>query len=380
VQIAVYYFPGYHLDPRNEAIHGPGWTEWQLLKHARPRFHGHQQPRLPLWGYEDEADPLAFACKINAATEYGVDCFIFDWYWYDGRPFLQRALEHGYLGAPNHDQLRFALMWANHDWVDIFPARYGVEPTLLFRGAISRSAFDQLAEYVVERHFKNPAYWTIAGCPYFSIYELYRLIEGLGSLEATQDALHSFRGRVKAAGFPDLHLNAVIGGLPLLPGEQALADPAEVVAKLGIQSVTSYVCIHHVDLKDFPASDYSYAMAEMARYWVQAAAQFDVPYFPNVTVGWDSTPRTDQAIEFKRGKPPMAYPYLPVLIGNTPQAFERAMIRAARFLAAQPGRPQVITVNAWNEWTEGSYLEPDTVTGMGYLEAIHAARGAALPE
>lgn len=53
-QVAVYYFPNYHADRRNEEWHGKGWTEWELVKAAKPRFDGHQQPKVPLWGYEDE--------------------------------------------------------------------------------------------------------------------------------------------------------------------------------------------------------------------------------------------------------------------------------------------------------------------------------------
>lgn len=49
--IACYYFPNYHVDPRNEAVHGPGWSEWELVKRAEPRYPGHRQPRVPLWGY-----------------------------------------------------------------------------------------------------------------------------------------------------------------------------------------------------------------------------------------------------------------------------------------------------------------------------------------
>lgn len=43
-QVGVYYFPNYHVDSRNEAAHGKGWTEWELVKLARPRFPGHRQP------------------------------------------------------------------------------------------------------------------------------------------------------------------------------------------------------------------------------------------------------------------------------------------------------------------------------------------------
>src|SRR6266542_2310038 len=78
-QIGAYYFPDYHVDPRNEAAHGKGWTEWELVKRAEPRFPGHRQPRRPAWGYEDESDPRVFAKKIDTAADHSLTHFIFDW-------------------------------------------------------------------------------------------------------------------------------------------------------------------------------------------------------------------------------------------------------------------------------------------------------------
>ena len=65
MHIACYYFPNYHADARNARKHGAGWNEWALMRAARPRFPGHAQPKVPLWGYEDEADPAVFARKID---------------------------------------------------------------------------------------------------------------------------------------------------------------------------------------------------------------------------------------------------------------------------------------------------------------------------
>ena len=96
-EVAAYYFPNFHTDPRNEARYGKGWTEWELLRKAKARYPGHQQPKIPAWGYEDEADPKVFAKKITTGADFGLSAFLFDWYWYEGRPFLQRALEEGYL-------------------------------------------------------------------------------------------------------------------------------------------------------------------------------------------------------------------------------------------------------------------------------------------
>ncbi len=120
-QVAAYYFPNYHIDKRNEKYFGSGWTEWKLLKKARSRFKGQQQPKVPLWGYQDESDPKVMEKKISAASSYGIDAFIFDWYYYNDGPFLQSALEDGFMKAGNKASLKFALMWANHDYTDVFP-------------------------------------------------------------------------------------------------------------------------------------------------------------------------------------------------------------------------------------------------------------------
>ncbi len=125
-RVAAYYFGDYHPDERNFAEHGPGWTEWNLVKSATPRFPGHHQPRIPLWGYEDESDPRVFEKKIAAATAGKIDAFIFDWYWYKDGPFLQAALTDGYLRASNCRDLKFGVMWANHDWFDIQPAKFEI--------------------------------------------------------------------------------------------------------------------------------------------------------------------------------------------------------------------------------------------------------------
>jgi hypothetical protein len=160
-QVGVYYFPNYHRDARNAVVHGPGWTEWELVKRGEPKFPGHAQPKVPLWGYEDEADPRVMAKKIDAAADHGVNHFLFDWYWYDDGPFLQRGLDEGFLGATNNARLKFALMWANHDWVDIHPARRHGRPALLYPVMVTRETFDALIDTVIERYFRHSSYWKI---------------------------------------------------------------------------------------------------------------------------------------------------------------------------------------------------------------------------
>ncbi|MDH7569492.1 MAG: glycoside hydrolase family 99-like domain-containing protein [Armatimonadota bacterium] len=365
-QVGVYYFPNYHVDPRNEQVHGPGWTEWELVKHARPRFPGHRQPRVPAWGYQDEADPGVMAKKIDVAAEHGVDFWIFDWYYYNDGPYLQRCLEEGYLHAPNNHRVKFCCMWANHDWTDIHPAKLREPRRVLYPGVVTPPTFEALTNHVVDRYFTHPSHFTVAGAPYFSIYDLTRFVASFGSVGAARAAVERFREKTRAAGFPDLHLNAVVWGRTLLPGESEPTDAAALVAQLGFSSVTSYVWIHHTGLPHFPQTPFPTLRDAYLAYWAEAEARFTLPYFPNVTVGWDSSPRTVQSDVFLNA----GYPFTPVVSGNTPGQFRAALAVTRQRLQQRGLCPPLLTINAWNEWTEGSYLEPDTLFGMAYLEAI----------
>lgn len=370
-QVGVYYFPNYHVDPLNEKAHGPGWTEWELLRQARPRWKEHQQPKEPLWGYEDEALPSVMARKIDHAANHGITHFIFDWYWYEGGPFLERCLNEGYLKAPNRGRIKFCLMWANHDWVDIHPAKLGPQPPLQFPGAVSATVFDRMTDHLVKDYFTHPDHWRVDGKPYFSIYELFKLVEGLGGVQETRKALDRLRAKCRDAGLPGLHLNAVLWGVKILPGEKSVSNPREMLGSLGFDSTTSYVWIHHVPLKRFPVTPYDEVAEAAARHWLTAGSETGLPYHPNATMGWDSSPRTVQTDGFVDH----GYPFMATMGGNTPAAFEKALRRMRSFLDSRPEQPKICNINAWNEWTEGSYLEPDKRNGLGYLEAVRKVFG-----
>ena len=371
VQVAAYYFGNYHLDPRNEKRLGKGWSEWKLVRESKPRFEGHRQPKRPLWGETDEADPRAMAQKIDAAADYGVDAFIFDWYHYDDGPFLSRTIDEGYLKAPNNARVKFALMWANHDWVDLFPATKDGGRPLIYPGKVTPETFDRVCDHVIADYFCHPSYWKIDGRPYFSIYELTKFGESFGSYEATKRAIARFRAKVKAAGFPDVHLNAVYWGNPNIPGEGTVKDPVAFIEGLGFDSVTSYVWVHHVWLPK-RETGYDWVRDSYLQHWDRAKKDFRLPYYPNVSMGWDASPRTAQDGPWD---PSYGYPFSNVIVGNTPARFRRALKLARERLLSDPKGPRILNINSWNEWTEGSYIEPDVETGYGYLEAVRDVFG-----
>jgi hypothetical protein len=364
--VAAYYFPNYHTgDPRNEINKGDGWSEWELVKSAIPRFENHRQPIIPAWGYTDEKDPQVMAMKIKAATDHGIDGFIFDWYMYEDGPFLNRCIDEGFLGAPNNGDIKFALMWANHDWVEIHPHTRGEQPELLYPGKVSPTRFEEISDFVIQHYFIRENYWKIDGKAYFSVYDVQKFVEGFGSLEETRKAMDRMRDKAVAAGLSGVHWNLVAWGNPILPVEKAPANTAELISTLGFDSSTSYVWIHHTPLPE-TQTDYAWVRDRYFAHWDKAKQEYGIAYFPNVTMGWDASPRCDPASEWAN----VGYPFMNTIGNNTPENFKEALILTRERLLSDPGGPRILNINCWNEWTEGSYLEPDTENGMAYLEAI----------
>jgi hypothetical protein len=373
-KILAYYFPDWHKDARNAAWFGKDWDEWVLLNAAGPRFEGHRQPRVPLGGPFDESSPENAATQIRMAKEYGVDGFLVDYYWYDDGPYLQRALDEGLLKAENSADIEFALMWANHELVDIFPHDdpRNLQPTRLKDGAIDRATFEELAHHIITNYFSQPNYLTVDGRPWFTIYDVPNFVAGMGGTAEAADVLDWFNRQVESAGFPGVHVDAVLWSNDVLPTTATQYSPAALAPSLGFRSATSYVWVHQADLAtfDFPASPIEPLRRAAFTEYEKYAAQLDIPFYPNVTVGWDSSPRTRQDQEFIGGR----YPWTPTW-DPTPEQFQDGLREALSFLQRHKPANPIITINAWNEWTEGSALLPDTHNGYRFLEAIRKVFG-----
>jgi len=366
ITVAAYYFPNYHTsDPRNELNMGKDWSEWELVKAAQPRFPGHQQPKVPEWGYLDEKDPKVMAKKIETAVSHGIDCFIFDWYMYEDGPFLNRCIDEGFLKAKNTETIKFALMWANHDWVNIHPYTRGAEQKLLYHGKVSPERFEEIGDFLISEYFTKPNYWKIDEKPYFSIYDVTKFVESFGSLETTKSAMERMNEKAVKAGLKGINWNLVAWGNPILPVENPPKNIPELIKTLGFNSATSYVWIHHTNLPEIQ-TDYNWVRDRYFEHWEKAKTEYGVPYFPNVTMGWDSSPRCDLKSEWAN----VGYPFMNTIGNNTPENFKTALQMTKDKLLSDPTGPCILNINCWNEWTEGSYLEPDTISGMKYLEAV----------
>ncbi len=96
-----------------------------------------------------------------------------------------------------------------------------------------------------------------------------------------------------------MHLNAVAWGQPILPGESRPSDLPQLIKDLGFDSTTSYVWIHHVPLPRLQ-TDYNEVRDAYNAFWERATNLHGIPYFPNVSMGWDSSPRANQAVIWRR--------------------------------------------------------------------------------
>ncbi len=364
VDVAVYIWPAFTGDePRTRMFWPEGIGEWETVRKAVKQFPEHSWPRRPLWGYVNEADPSVMEMEISAAADHGISVFIYDWYWYDRRPFLEQCLNNGYLKAANNDRVKFCLMWANHDVNNLWDIRLSgnLEENLIWQAGIDRREFDRMSRRIIETYFHHPSYYCIDGKPVFMIYDLQTFIDGAGGASAAADALKQFRENAISSGLPGLHLQTTLRSSSLnLSGIDTHIpfSQQEIIAQLQFDSVTHYQFVHFTDID----RDYREIMEDVVMEWERIDRDFSIPYVPHVSVGWDNNPRFT---EFRPG----------IVTGNTPDQFEKALRNAAAFLEQRPGHPQLITINSWNEWTETSYLQPDNLYGYGYLEAVKQVFG-----
>lgn len=356
--VAAFLYPAYASDdPRLRPFWPMGIGEWETVMTMQTRNPGHYWDRTPLWGYINEADPSVMKMEIDQATQHGINVFIFDWYWFDGRPFMETTLNNGFLKADNVDKMQFYLMWANHDVLNHWDTRLArvKENNVIWTGKVDRDEFEKICKRNIEMYFKHPQYYKIDGKPVFMIYDIPQLISGLGGIKETADALNWFKKEVKKAGFPDLELQITMWAPNLnfsgFDGSKTQNPENEFVKTLGFTSATHYQFAHFTNVND----EYPNIVDRAEKEWYRLDEAFECTYFPHVSVGWDNSPRTGQSA---------------VVRNNTPEEFEKALVKARDYVDKHPDQAPLITINSWNEWTETSYLQPCNVFGYGYLNAV----------
>ena len=364
--IAAFIWPSYTGDePRSRIFWPEGYGEWQTVKAMTDKgYKGCRWPRIPTWGYVNEADNRIMEMQIDCAVSHGVNVFIYDWYWYDNRPFLENCLNDGFLKARNNKDMKFYLMWANHNATHLWDKRNSdkLPDTVIWSGVVTPEIFENICDRTIEKYFKKENYYTINGCPVYMIFDFDNFIRSFGSTEKAREGIELFRKKTVEAGFPGLHFQVVYWGdrfCDWLPDGDVNKGKHiyDVYDYLGIDSVTNYNWGGSV----YFDGDYKALTERYIAVTEKADEALNIPFYPNISVGWDNNVRFN---DFMEG----------VVENNTPANFRSACeaIKAFADNSLKKGimKAPLITVNSWNEWTETSYLQPDDLYGYGYLEAI----------
>ena len=165
------------------------------------------------------------------------------------------------------------------------------------------------------------------------------------------------REEVKRSGFEGLDLQLTLRSLierniTGIAGDN-IGTQKEIIEYLSFDGATHYQYVHFTDID----RDYLEIQKDVVKTWSSIDDDMSIPYYPHVSVGWDNNPRYRMQVGG-------------IVKNNTPGNFEKALRDAKAFVDAHPEQAPLITINSWNEWTETSYLQPCSMFGYGYLEAI----------
>ena len=364
--IAAFIWPSYTGDePRTRIFWPEGYGEWQTVKAMTDKgYKGCRWPRIPTWGYVNEADKYVMEMQISCAVNYGVNVFIYDWYWYDNRPFLENCLNDGFLKARNNTDMKFYLMWANHNATHLWDKRNSDKDlsTVIWSGVVTPEIFSDICDRTIEKYFTKENYYQIDGCPVYMIFDLDNFIRSFGTTDKCKEGLELFRRKTVEAGFKGLHFQLVHWGdrtFNWLRDDDINKgiNAHDLYEYLGADSVTNYNWGGSVNFD----GEYNTITDAYEEKLYSDREKLTIPYYPNISVGWDNNVRF--------------YDFVPgVVENNTPDNFKRACEKVKAFAddSIEKGimKAPLITVNSWNEWTETSYLQPDDLYGYGYLEKI----------
>ncbi len=348
-KLLAFYLPQFHATPENNEWWGVGFTEWTALARGVPRFAGHYQPRTPRdLGHYTLGDTAIMHRQIEMARGAGLHGFIFYFYWFDGRRLLDAPLE-AWIADRTLD-FPFCLMWANENWTRRWD---GSEDEVLIAQRYDPARDAALIDCFA-RHFRDPRYIRLQGRPLLFVYRADVIPE-------TAATLRRWRGL-----FRDRH-----GEDPVLVMAQTFDrnDPRDfefdAAAEFPPHKVTVglHRCNDGLTLHD-PAMTGNVFEYEDVVAASLAEADPPFPLLKTVAPGWDNDARRQGAgMALRHAKPHIYESWLRALVTRA----------AARPVAGEP----IVCINAWNEWAEGAYLEPDVHCGGAFLNATARALAAA---
>jgi len=342
VRTIAFYLPQFHSIPENDSWWGPGFTEWTNVDRARPFFEGHRQPRIPSsLGRYSLLDPTTLARQSDLARLSGVDGFCIYYYWFDGRRLLEKPLD---MWSAGENLLPYCLSWANESWT----RRWDGKHREVLMAQTYPSGFEEELFADLLPHFRNARYLRVGNRPILVVHRP-------TLIPHPRLFAQRLRALALASGLPGLHLVGAETLPNLRPGPLGLDAVAEF-PPVGANTLRT------VQLRPVRGLDRSFRGRLMSydrlmtRYLRRREPSF--VRYSGVVPGWDNTAR-------RMGKATIYH-------GETPQAFARWITHARLREQRLRGGEGLVFVNAWNEWAEGAYLEPDDDFADSFL---HASRG-----
>jgi len=338
VKLIAFYLPQYHPIPENDQWWGKGFTEWTNVSKAVPQFVGHYQPRLPgELGFYDLRVPDVQRRQIELAKTYGIYGFCYHHYWFAGKRLLETPFNR-VLASPDLD-LPFCLCWANENWTRRWD---GFEQDVLIAQGYSEE--DDLAFIKdIDPALRDPRYIRVDGRPLLIVYRVSQLPDARATA-------NRWRKYCEQTGIGDLYLVAARSFHITDPRpygfDAAVQFPPHQVSVPKINSEMAIVNpAYSGKIFDYRQIARAYAEMEVDGYLM----------FRCVMPGWDNEARQPgRGHGFAR---------------SSPEAYAEWLDQACLAATSTPRSRRLVFVNAWNEWGEGAYLEPDRMYGYAYLRA-----------
>jgi hypothetical protein len=342
VRLVAFYLPQFHPIPENDAWWGRGFTEWANVVRAEPLFPGHQQPRRPAdLGYYDLRVPEVREEQALLARRYGIHGFCFHYYWFNGRRLLERPLDE--MLASGRPDIPFCICWANENWTRRWD---GQESEVLLHQEHSAESDARFIEDVIPI-LQDRRYIRWNGRPVLVVYRA-------NILPDPHRTVAIWRAHCREHGIPEIHLVAAqtfgLGDPRPLGFDAAVEFPPHGVDSWREKQLEA-LCA------DLEGKIYNYRGAVE---WALARPREPYRLHRAVMTAWDNTARR------RRGAH--------VWHHATPDEYQRWLGGVIEQSRGDPEDPEpLVFINAWNEWAEGAYLEPDTDHGHAYLQATRRA-------
>jgi lipopolysaccharide biosynthesis protein len=343
-KLICFYLPQFHPIAENDAWWGAGFTEWTNVEPAQPMFVGHYQPRVPgELGYYNLLDPSVLRRQVELARLYGIHGFCFYFYWFAGKRLLDAPIQH-YLNDRSLD-FPFCLCWANENWSRKWD---GLDSEILI--SQNHSAADDLAFIAhVAAYMRDPRYIRIDGKPLLLVYRP-------SLLPSARKTAARWRTWCMNSGIGEIYL-AYTQSFETVPPAQYGFDAAIEFPpnNSGPPDITEQMTLLGSDLSN-TIFDWR-VFIERSRAYTNPGYEL----FRGVCPSWDNTARRKNVST--------------IFHNSSPRGYQEWLVNAIANTCDQIANPnnRFAFINAWNEWAEGAYLEPDQRYGYAYLEATRLA-------